>query len=1043
MKRRALLTRSPLLVAALVASLGGSLIAGLLVFFHSPSESLEADLAPGAPLVREMASGDRHLFLLAIDSGQFVETVVEQRGIDVVLDVRDPEGRQILTVDSPNADRGEERATWLAEPGGVFTLELRGGAGGSAASYAIRIATLSAATPADRQRAAAAQIFDLAERQRRQGGEAALRQARAAYSQAIEQWQLGADPRGEALAQHRLGQVLGQLGDATAELTAYERSLELYRVAGAQREQALLLTQIGQRVRQSGRPTQALAAFEQAFELFAALGDDLRQARILTSMVRVLGEMGEIQRALLTGEQALERWQSLGDKTQQANTLNEIAETYVGSGQLPIALDYLQRAAELQRGAGDTAGEVVTLTNLGTIQRRQGQLEPARRCFEQALSAVRRLGDPSNEAGVLLGLGLTQLKNDERAAALASFEHALALALETGSRRTEAFALVNLGWWHLLADDPEPASPRLHAALMIFRELGERGGEASALFGLARVERLLGHLAAAQSWVERALERIEALRAGTFDTSLQVSFFAAKRDYFEFLIDLLMQRDAIEPAAGHTGTAFEASERGRARSLLDSLIEARADLRRDVDPALLEREHALQQALEAKELERLHRASNPAVEASLEDGLERDLRALVAELRTLRAQLRMQSPQFAALARPQPPSLAQVQELLDDDTLLLEYALGEQRSFLWLVSRRGLASRELPGRQRIEALARQAHELMTQSRKQAASSQTQVLLTALSEMVLGPVAELLGEHRLLVVSDGALQYVPFAALPVPGRNQQPRPAPLVVEHEIIGLPSAGVLALLHEPDHNRPPPPRTLAVLADPVFELSDPRLETSSSDTAQRPATGASSRWVPDGVVRLPFSHVEADAILALVAPDERLAALGFDANLETVRSGELARYRILHFATHGWLDTEHPELSGIVLSLFDERGRPRDGFLRAGEIYQLDLPAELVVLSACRTALGPEARGEGLIGLTRGFMYAGARQVVVSLWNVDDRATTELMQIFYHGLLGQRLPPAAALRAAQVALWRSKRWSPPYYWAGFVLQGAPPSKN
>ena len=155
-------------------------------------------------------------------------------------------------------------------------------------------------------------------------------------------------------------------------------------------------------------------------------------------------------------------------------------------------------------------------------------------------------------------------------------------------------------------------------------------------------------------------------------------------------------------------------------------------------------------------------------------------------------------------------------------------------------------------------------------------------------------------------------------------------------------------------------------------------------------------------------------------------------------VTSAEFGQYRIIHLATHGLLNSTHPELSGIVLSLVDQHGQPQDGFLRLHEIYNLKLPAELVVLSACQTALGKEVRGEGLVGLTRGFMYAGAPRVVASLWKVDDKATAELMKRFYQAMLGeQRMRPAAALRAAQVEMLKQKEWEDPYYWAAFVLQG------
>jgi CHAT domain-containing protein len=181
-----------------------------------------------------------------------------------------------------------------------------------------------------------------------------------------------------------------------------------------------------------------------------------------------------------------------------------------------------------------------------------------------------------------------------------------------------------------------------------------------------------------------------------------------------------------------------------------------------------------------------------------------------------------------------------------------------------------------------------------------------------------------------------------------------------------------------------------------------------------------------------------EAKAILALAPAHRSRQAIDFDANREAAAGGDLSQYQIVHFATHGLINNRHPELSGLVLSLVDKQGRAQNGFLRLNEIYNLRLPAELVVLSACQTGLGKEVRGEGLIGLTRGFMYAGARRLMASLWQVDDAATSELMGRFYRGMLGDnRLSPASALRAAQIELWKQKGWQSPYYWAAFVLQG------
>jgi len=276
---------------------------------------------------------------------------------------------------------------------------------------------------------------------------------------------------------------------------------------------------------------------------------------------------------------------------------------------------------------------------------------------------------------------------------------------------------------------------------------------------------------------------------------------------------------------------------------------------------------------------------------------------------------------------------------------------------------------------------------------------------------------------------------------------------LIAQHEVVTAPSASVLAVLRREMTGRQHAPKAVAVLADPVFRNDDPRINSNHigveierakqlhASTGELTGGSEIERSARDAglssFVRLRFSRQEAETIAAFASRQERLTALDFAASNATAQSADLGQYRIVHFATHGLLNSQRPELSGIVLSLVDERGQAQDGFLQLHEIYNLKLNADLVVLSACQTALGKEVKGEGLIGVTRGFMYAGASRVVASLWRVDDRATAELMKRFYQGMLKDRLRPAAALRAAQVSMLKEKRWLAPQYWAAFTLQG------
>jgi CHAT domain-containing protein len=315
-------------------------------------------------------------------------------------------------------------------------------------------------------------------------------------------------------------------------------------------------------------------------------------------------------------------------------------------------------------------------------------------------------------------------------------------------------------------------------------------------------------------------------------------------------------------------------------------------------------------------------------------------------------------------------------------------------------------------------------------------------------MILAPLKEAPPNvRRLVVVADGALHYVPFAALPLPAEAKTP-PQTLNARYEVVNLPSVSALAALRKQLQGRPPAERLLAVFADPVFDDKDPRVYAAvAAKTGGGPGRiekaqlanalhGAGFRG--DALGRLLDSRREAEAIIQLAKGRGAVVKkLDFDANRDQLLNGELGQYRILHFATHGLLNTQQPELSGLAFSLVDAGGQPRNGFVRLHDIYNLDLNADLVVLSACQTGLGQEVKGEGLIGLTRGFMYAGARRVVASLWQVDDEATAEFMRHFYAAMLQNNDTPAAALRRAQWQMQRSRRWRAPYYWAAFTLQG------
>ncbi len=681
----------------------------------------------------------------------------------------------------------------------------------------------------------------------------------------------------------------------------------------------------------------------------------------------------------------------------------------------------------------------------------------------------------------------------EKRKALSYYDQALSITREVGDRQVEAHTLSNIGVTYSSLGEQQKALAHLNQALRLSQDVGDRRGEIDRLGNIAKAHRDLGNLTEARTHIESGIKIIESLRTSVVSQEMRASFFALAQDYYEFYIDLLMRLHKQSPSRGFDSLALQANERARARSLLELLNESRADIRRGIEPTLIERERVLQQQLNARAEVQTKLLLGVRNEEQIA-AIKREIETLAAQYQQVQTEIRQRSPRYASLTQPQPLTPVEIQkQILDSETLLLEYSLGNERSYLWALTSTAITSYELPKRAEIEAAAKRVYEQLSDSalvrgqtikpRDSSLKETSEAYLAAansLSQMLLGPVAGQLGKKRLVIVADGMLQYIPFGALPYPTISGEAKAAigagqwklmlptsksaidrtgapnetsslfsPLILKHEIVSLPSASTLSILRRELAGRKLAIKALAVLADPVFEKNDERVkarlnkavantdESAMGFANERIFKKLSQETNRSRIERLPFTRQEAERILALVPASEGMKALDFGANRALLESERLSQYRIVHFATHGLADSERPELSTILLSLVNEQGNSQDGFLRQHDVYNLNLPAELIVLSACQTGLGKQIKGEGLVSLTRGFMYAGAARVVVSLWSVNDQATAELMEKFYRKMLVEGERPAAALRAAQIEMWRDKRWGAPYYWAAFTLQG------
>ena len=595
-----------------------------------------------------------------------------------------------------------------------------------------------------------------------------------------------------------------------------------------------------------------------------------------------------------------------------------------------------------------------------------------------------------------------------------------------------------------------------------------------------------------------AIQTIETLRAGSLRADeARTTFLSTTKDVYDETASALAEMALLSSPAGgalegkareYAAEAFKVNEQSRARSLLDLLSETGASITEGIPAELLKRkqDNLDRQQEIAEELTGVSLSTEQQKKKPSE--LESELEKLQTDFDDIENQIRTVSPRYASLTAGHPLSLDGVQQkVLDDQTVLLEYSLGAEASYLWAVNKNSVALYKLPPRPALDKLATDLRAQLIPSKLQRrivgidvmADSQRGLGISAtpfaedaasfvtassgLYKAAIEPAASMIGEKRLLVVADGALNYVPFEALVKSSASADYSSLPyLIKSNEIVYAPSASVIGAIRQQENNRSG--QAVLIVADPVFNSNDARargvassataetrglgIQSALTDVAGQDAspTAESAKMQGLPLARLAGTRAEAEQIVKLAKASGTQAEvwLDLDASEENVETRDVSKYRILHIATHGLLNAERPQFTGLVLSLIGNKSE--DGFLRTDEVFNLHLGSPLVMLSACETGLGKEKRGEGVMGLTRAFIYAGAPTVGVSLWSVADKSTADLMTDFYKRLLSSpaasasstsAVSPSSAMREAQLAMIAGKKYSAPFYWAPFVLVG------
>lgn len=1040
------------------------------------------------PVQLQLAGGESRSVRIHASAGDYLQIVAASDSQLVVKTLLyDPNGTLVAVTPSLGGTGGQAQIAAYAEAAGDFRLQVTS----QMLSADLRTCTVTLtlqrqATPEDRRDAEAHRAFAKAAAEAASGPKG-MRTAIGLLDQPIELARSAGDNVLQLRAIFGKGQFLAMAGEFEASLPFFEQALELCHQDGNQRAEAHTLDDIGLVDANLERYNDAIERYNRALELqqqtaqpwetaltLSNLADaesavgrmDIaldclkRQERIRKQLNDVLGLsetwLGMADVYLMTGEPELAIEKLIGtlpnwrhfrgkedDKESEIAAYRNLGRAYAAIGNYDAAETALGNAMRLARALGNARIIAETLVVEAQLAPLRGASVQSLKAAEQALTASRAADYRRGQALALIELAKSRLAYGSANSAVPLLKQALDIATQLGQPYDEANARRVLGMAYVALGEQTAASTEFTAALVIERRIGDRFGEVQTLVEVGRLAASGGQLKGALATLEEALAVIDRTRSSLAAPELRASYLASQRAAYELTVQVLIGLDHQYPDAGYDVRAFNISERAHARTLLDVLGNPHGALDREADRVATSRLNALDASLHLL--------------ASSEESRHRDER--IAELLTTRNQLELEaqvqrSASSSTLAEStRPLSLPAIrQRLLGADTILLEYLTGPQQTHLWVATQTQLHHYALPGEPTLRAAIGRLYQSLTAANHLPANlgiAERHTVLDAadhtasreaadLARILLPMPPSLLGKSTILIVGDGPIQLVPFALLPAPDDPSRK----LADSHSLASEPSASVLAQMRH--HRERDIHERVLIVADPVYSRSDPRFAASVPVSLPLAPAGFGP-LVPTPLDRrlkslpaLPMSGVEAQR-LATLSEGRATKLLAFDASPAAFKRLAESRYSIIHIATHTLLDDRHPDLSGLVLSLVDAKGRQVDGFLPLLDIYKMHLDTRLVVLSACDTYIGNDLRGEGLLGLARGFLYAGARQVVASLWKVDDRATAVFMDQFYTALLHGKVSAAAALQRAQNQMSKDPAWRSPRYWAGFVLAGDP----
>lgn len=776
--------------------------------------------------------------------------------------------------------------------------------------------------------------------------------------------------------------------------------------------------------RNLGNPIKALESNQMALEINRRIGRIDREAQCLGNIGVIHSNLGNYEKALRYITKSLAISKKIGNQRSEGINLLNLGVVYASLGDYPKALLYAEKTLAIDKKSGNIISEGITLNNIGNIHLHSGNYSRAQTYFEQALAIHRKTNNKKSEGITLSNIGNLQGELGNFAQAQKWYKKALAVIRATGNKKHEGIVLNCLGNVNLDLREYEKSLDYLNQALVIGKQIMDPQILWGALKSRARVKRIKKRGDDAYEDLKKAIKITESAR-GQLNVQEQKAHFLAKNiEIYEDMVDLLFEIHKKKPNQGYDKECVYYIEKAKARAFLDGLQEGRIDLKRHLSPELKKEEKRITKEISSVQTDLLKPNLSEQKRKELIDKLEN----LEEQYQKLVLRIKRENPQYAKIVYPAPCRVEDIQkELLTEKTALIEYLSGKDGTFVACITKNDNFIQKISDTKTLlERIKNYIKLLSTSSPKKFYGTAAG---RKIYQDLLAPVEHKLKNiDQLIIIPDNVIHYLPFESLIISGKKNRSRY--LVEKYKISYAPSASSLINLLSRKRETTWEMDFLA-FADPVYVYS--MTETSEKEINETQILREFSIKKGFEFHRLLFSKAEVNQISKHFPPERSKVYLRDMAKEDNIKKLEMDKYKIVHFATHGFLDEKVPSRSSLILTLDDDP--KEDGFFQVREIYNTRFNSDLVVLSACNTGKGSLENGEGVTGLHRAFLNAGAQSIVMSLWNINDKATSEFMDYFYK-YLRKGNSKVEALQKAKLKMIKSK-FNHPFYWAAFVLNG------